>query len=270
MVADQHRPLRAGQLDRRGGDRAVRPDDPARAAAPEHVRPRITRVLQHPHDPRVAQHAPPQLARPRAAPRALREPPARERAEHPIRRAGRHERGEHVGDRRLDLLVGVDDRLAVLVIDVPDRESEPQLAALRGGALGALQPAGHHVQLGLGHLRLQPQQQPIVEVLQVIDPVSVQHQGVGQRAELKQPQEVRVVARQPRDLQPEDRADLAQTHPRDQLLVALPRVRIAARDAEIAVDDHDPLRLPTQPRRLLGDRVLTLGRADVQPHLRRR
>ena len=100
-----------------------------------------------------------------------------------------------------------------VVIDVPDRESEPQLAALRGGALGALQPAGHDVQLGLGHLRLEPQQQPIVEVLQVIDPVSVQHQGVGQRAELKQPQEVRVVARQPRDLQPENRADLAQTHP---------------------------------------------------------
>ena len=176
----------------------------------------------------MAQNAPPQLARPRAAPRTLREPPTRERTEHPIRRAGLKERREHVSDRGLHLLIGVNDRRAVLVIDIADREPEPQLAALRSGALGALQPAGHHVQLGLRHLRLEPQQQPIVEVLQVIDPVSVQHQGVGQRAELKQPQEVRVVARQPRDLQPEDRADLPETHPRDQLLVALPRVGIAA------------------------------------------
>jgi hypothetical protein len=176
----------------------------------------------------VAQNTPPQLARPRPAPRALREPPALERAKHPIRRAGLQERGEHVSDRRLHLLIRVDDRQAVLVIDETDRESEAQLAALRRRALGALQPAGHHVQLSLRHLRLEPQQQPIVEVLQVIDPVSVQHQGVGQRAELKQPQEVRVVARQPRDLQPKDRADLPQTHPRDQLLVAFPRVGIAA------------------------------------------
>ena len=39
-----------------------------------------------------------------------------------------------------------------------------------------------------------PEHQPVVEVLQVIDPVSVDDQGVGQRAELKQPLQLGVVS----------------------------------------------------------------------------
>ena len=97
----------------------------------------------------MRQRAPPQLARPRPTIGALREPPALESTDHAVGRAGLLERAEQIGDRRLDLLVGVDDRLTVLVVDVADREREPQLAALRRRALGALQARGDDVQLGL-------------------------------------------------------------------------------------------------------------------------
>ena len=54
--------------------------------------------------------------------------------------------------------------------------------------------------------------------LQVVDPVGVDHQRVGQPAVLKQPLGLGARARQPRDLKAEDRADLTQAHARDQLL----------------------------------------------------
>ena len=82
-------------------------------------------------------------------------------------------------------------------MDVPDREREPQLTALGRRAFGALQPASEDVQLGLTHGALQAEQQPVVEVVQVIDPVRVDDQGVGQRGQLEQPLEVRAGARQP-------------------------------------------------------------------------
>ena len=272
VIVDQHRPLGARQLGDGRRDRAVRADRPPRAVAAEHIRAGVTRVGEHRQHPRVRQLTPSHLARPRAAIGALREPAALEDADDAIGGAGLLERSEQVGDRGLDLFVGVDDRQALVVVDVADRQREPQLAALRGRALGALQARGDHVQLRLGHLRLQPEQQPVVEVLQVIDPVSVDHEGVGQRAELKQPLRLGVRARQPRDLQPEDRADLAQAHPGDQLRVPLPRLRVRepAGDPQIPVHDHDPLRLPPQPGGLLGQRVLTLGRAEVLPDLPRR
>jgi hypothetical protein len=188
----------------------------------------------------------------------------------PVRRAGLLKRPEQIGDRGLDLLVRIDHDLRVLVVEEADREREAQLAALGRGALGALHPGGDDVQFGLGHLRLQAEDQPVVEVMQVIDPVGVDDQRVGQPAELKQPVVLRVVAPQPRDLQAEDRADFPQAHPPDHLLVTLAQVRVAAGDAQIAVDDHDPLALPTQPRGLVREPVLALGRTRIEPHLRGR
>ena len=215
----------------------------------------------------MCQPAPAQLARPRAAVGAPREAPVLEHADDAVGRAGLPERSEHVGDRGLDFLVGVDDRLALGVIDQADGQHEAQLAALGGVALGALQTHGHHVQLGLGELTFDSQYQLVVEIAQVIDPVGVDHQRVGQPAVLKQPLGLGAGARQPRDLKAEDRAHLAQAHAADQLLVAPARVRLAAGETQVAVDGQDPLRLPTQPGRLLSQRVLAFGRAEVLAHL---
>jgi hypothetical protein len=170
------------------------------------------------------------------------------------------------------LLVGIDDPAALFVVAVADRQRDAQLAALSSVAAGAVHAHGHHVQLRLGQLTLDPEDELIVEVAQVIDPIGVDHQRVGQPAVLKQPLGLGGRARQARDLKPEDRADLAQAHARDQLLErpARPTVREPARDAEVAVDGQDLLRRPAELDRLLGQRVLALGRADVLAHLPRR
>ncbi len=129
---------------------------------------------------------PAQLAGPHPAVGAQREPPALERGDHLIGRPAGPEGGEHVSHRRLDLGVGVDHGVAVVVVDEPDRQREAQLPPAGGGTFGALQAAGQEVQLGLRHRPLEPQQQTIVEVRQVVDPVGVDDQGVGQAGQLQQ------------------------------------------------------------------------------------
>jgi hypothetical protein len=58
---------------------------------------------------------------------------------------------------------------------------------LRGSLFRALQPAGEQVQFRFGHGAFQPQQQPVVEVGQVVDAVAVDDEGVGQPGQFQQP-----------------------------------------------------------------------------------
>jgi len=163
----------------------------------------------------VGQPAPAQLPGPHPAVGTAREPPPGERPGHPVSRPGGGERGEHVTDRGGDLLIRIDDHHAVIVIDQPDRQRDAQLAAARGGPLGLVHPAGQPVQLSLAHLALEAQQQPVVDIGQVVNTVVVDDQGRGQAGQLQQPGEVGVGPGQAGDLQAEHRPDLAQAHPGD-------------------------------------------------------
>src|ERR1017187_1381257 len=100
--------------------RPVRADDLAGAPAAIYVRPGVGRVPQDPGGTRVGEPAPPDLPGPRPAVGTTGETPSGERAGHPVGRPGGGERGEHVADRRGDLLVRVDDHIAVVIVDEPD------------------------------------------------------------------------------------------------------------------------------------------------------
>jgi hypothetical protein len=117
VIVDQHRPLVARQLGDGRRDRAVAPHCTPGAIAAKHIRSRVARVGEHGQHPRVGQLTPAHLARPRPAIGALREPPPLEHANDAIGRAGLLERREHVADRGLDLFIGVDDRLPVIVVE---------------------------------------------------------------------------------------------------------------------------------------------------------
>src|SRR6266511_499230 len=69
------------------------------------------------------------------------------------------------------------------------------------------------------HRALQPQQQPVVEVGQLVNAVSIDHQRVDEPSQLQQAGQVGRRAGQARHLQAENGADLAQAHPPHQLLV---------------------------------------------------
>jgi len=65
---------------------------------------------------------------------------------------------------RTNLLVRIEDRLALVVDDVAHRQGEPQPAARGSGTLQCLKPTGEDVQLGLGHRPLDAAHQAIVDV----------------------------------------------------------------------------------------------------------
>ncbi len=67
------------------------------------------------------------------------------------------------------------------------------------------------MQLGFTHGAFEAEQQPVVEVGGVIEPVLVADQRSGQRADLKQPMPVGVVARETRDLKAEHDPGVADT-----------------------------------------------------------
>jgi hypothetical protein len=216
VSGDEDLPLVHRQPGGAGVDAAVGVDPAAGGVPAEHVGAGVAGVVQDADHPGVVELAPAQLPGPGAAVGAQREPASGERRDHPVGGSGRGERGEHVGHRGRDLLIGVDDGGAVLVVQVADRKRAAELTAGGGGAFRALQPAGEQVQLGLAHGAFQSEQQPVVEVGQVIDAVTVDQQRVGEAGQFQQPGQIGRGTGQPGDLQPEDGADLAQADPRHQ------------------------------------------------------
>ena len=267
-VADQRRPLLARQG--RHGGLAVGALAGALAAVDE--RAGVARVVQRAQHPPVAQRHPGELALALAAADRGGEQQALvvERLDDGARRAGAREGLEQVAQGVLDAGVGVEHDLAGGVIDQPDGERHLKLAAACLGEDAALQAGADEVQLGLRHRALEPEQQPVVEVAGVIEPVLVADQRARQRADLEQPVPVGVVARQPRDLEPEHDPGPAQADLGDQLLEALAVGRRGAGLALVGVDHDDPLGRPAERDRALAQRVLALGGLGVQGHLAQR
>ncbi len=117
--------------------------------------------------------------------------------------------GEQVGNRALDLLVGILDDDAVLVIDEADRQRMALFTAVGRGQLRPVQPAVQEMQLDLRHLALKAEQDPVVDVGQVVHAVDVDEQRVGQPGQLHQPGQVGIGPAEPGHLQAEHRADHA-------------------------------------------------------------
>ena len=250
--------------------RPVRVDDLAGAAPAIHVRPGVGRVAQDPGGAGVGEPAPPQLPGPCPAVGAAREPPPGERPGHPVGRPGGGERGEHVADRGGDLLIRIDGHAAVIVVDQADRQRDAQLAAPGGGLLGLVHPAGQPVELCFRHLALESQQQPVVDVGQVIDAVVVDDQGGCQAGQFQQAGQVRVGAGKPGDFQAEHRPDLAQADPGDQVLEPVAVRCRAPGQAQVGIDHLDGSAGPAQPGGLPGQVVLAQRGLGVLADLHQR
>jgi hypothetical protein len=117
--------------------------------------------------------------------------------------------------------VGIEDDATGGVVDQPDRQRGLQLAAARLGQDAALQPGADEVQLGLAHRAFEAEQQPVVEVGGIVEPVLVADQRPRQRADLQQPVPVSVVSGQSRDFEAEHDPRLAQADIGDEALEAL-------------------------------------------------
>src|SRR5687768_14796280 len=76
-------------------------------------------------------------------------------------------------------LVGIRHNAALLVIAIPDREREAQLAFLCLVQLPALEAHAQKMQFGLRHGPLQAEQKSVVELRRVVAAVLVDHQRSG-------------------------------------------------------------------------------------------
>ena len=106
------------------------------------------------------------------------------------------------------------------------------------------------MQLGLGHRALEPEQQPVVEVGRVIEPVLVADQRARERADLEQPVPVGVVAGQPGDLEAEHDPGAAHADVGDEPLEPFAVGGRGAGLALVGVDDDDVLDRPAQRDRV--------------------
>jgi len=95
------------------------------------------------------------------------------------------------------------------------------------------------VQFGLAHRALEAEQQPVVELAGRVDAVAVADQRPRQRAQIQELVPVRGRAREPRDLQGQDHADVSEADLGDEFAEADPRARPRRRVAGVLVDDDD-------------------------------
>ena len=122
------------------------------------------------------------------------------------------------------------------------------------------------MELRFAHGPLQPEQEPVVEVAGVVDPVLVQDERLGERADLQKPVPIGRVARQPRDLQAHDDARAPRADLRHPLLKAA-AVALGAGLAEIAVNHVNALGRPPERHGLLAQGVLARRALGILQHL---
>ena len=267
-VGHQRDPLLAGQ----GVEGLLAGAGEAFTAAAVGERAGVARVVQGAQHPPVLQRHPGQLALAGAGahPHREQQPVGGELLHGRARRAGAGEQGEQVPDGLLHPGIRVEHDLAGRVVDQPDRQAHAQFAAAGLGSLPADQAGPDEVQFGFAHGALQAEQQPVVEVGRVIQPVLVADQRARHGADLQQPVPVGVVAGQPGHLQAQHDPGAAHADLGDQPLEALPVGGAGPGLALIGVDGDDRLGFPAQRDRLLPQRVLARGGLGVGQHLPQR
>jgi hypothetical protein len=114
---------------------------------------------------------------------------------------------------------------------------------------------------------LEAERQPVVELAGMVEPVLVEDQGVGERADFQQPMPVGVVSGEPGYLQAEHDPGPAHADLCDQSLESFPVRGAGAGLALVGVDGDDLIGRPTQRDRALPQRVLPGRGLGVVQHL---
>ena len=114
------------------------------------------------------------------------------------------------------------------------------------------------MQLGLAHGALEAKQQSIVEHGRVINAVGIADERVGEAAEIEQAIPVGIVAGEAEDLETEHDPDMSKRDVRREPREAAALDDAGAGQAEIFVDDDDPLRRPAERSRPGGQGILAL------------
>src|ERR1700716_1864487 len=272
MVRNDDAPLILWHEAGLSADLAGRPNLLASLISPKHVSAGVRWVRQDAEHPRMGQAAPEQFAVPGASVRPTRKAQAEllEALTHGIGRALSFEQFKYHSNSTLHFLVGIKRNL-VIVENKADRQSEMQLTFAGLVELAAVEARADDVQLCLSESTLHAEHEAVVEVGWIVTSILVDDERAGDGAQLEQAMPVLVRSRQARGFQGEDRSDLAHGHIADQRLEVFAIGRLRAGLTEVAIEDSDPLRAPTESLRFAHQIVLALGALLVEadlPHRR--
>jgi len=151
-----------------------------------------------------------------------------------------------------------------------DRQVERQLAACGLGKKPCGKTAADRVQFEFGYRPLEPEQQAAVRATRIINTVPVGNQTTAESADIQERIPIRTVAGQPRDVDRQDKPDLAEADPADQFLEPTPLCGGGATQAEIGVDHINVGLMPSEIASALPQRVLQPQTFLIAHHLVRR
>ena len=166
---------------------------------------------------------------------------------------------EHHADDRADLFVGVEIEPPDGRPDVSDRRTHEDFTAGDLVEEPLPHPAAEEVQLGLGHDPREPEQEPVVVIGRVVEPILVGEQHAKHRTQFNELMPVLARAGQPAHLQAEDQPDVVEADLGEQSLKAQSSFGRGPALALIVVDDENAVRRPTELDGPIDEPVLAVG-----------
>src|SRR5215831_6161829 len=158
----------------------------------------------------------------------------------------------------------MEQHLAIRVApDKADRQAAPKLAAFCLIANAAVETRAQHVKLGFAHRAFETEQKPIVEERGMIDAVGIANERVGQAGEVDETMPIGIIAGEPRDLEAEHKTHPCERHFGGEVGKARSRHRARTGEAEIFVNDNDPILRPAELTGLARERILPFGRFAI-------
>jgi hypothetical protein len=265
MHIAQQDPLLARDLPR--GVLAVRQATVLGAA--EHERAGVARVVDDLSRPTVQELGPHQLALVRAAAQPAREQQLLrvELLDHRQTRSGASEGFEEQPHCPLHLRVRIEHDAVPSIMHKAYRHHLLELATPGAAQDATAQACLEHMQFRFAHRPLQAEQQAVVEVCRIIQPVLIEDKRVAERTQLEQSMPVGVVAREARHFQSEYDPDTTKTDLGDKALKALAVGGTRPGLPEVAVDNDDAIERPTERDGALAQRILALRALGVLEHL---
>ena len=217
----------------------------------------VAGIVENEQDLAVIGHRPPHLAMHSVGPGGQRHGVLAEPFQSLHRGPRTAERSEHEGDCLHDRAVGVEHDLVAVVVGQAEGKAHLEFAAPRLAALTAEQARADALHLVFRERALEPQEKPVVAVVGIVEAVFVEDQRVAEGGDLEEPLPVRCVAAQPRHLEAEDDAHLADGEAVHEVAEAVAVAAVFAGCALVVINGADALMGPAQRDCALAQPVLT-------------
>jgi len=269
MILDQNSPIGDGHFFDPGTEYAIRSDLLDGLISAMDIGAGIDGVLEHAEDTAAGKTAPNQPAIPDTpiGPLGKLKTGFGKTVHHPVGTPRLVERIKKEANDMLDLAVRIKNNTVFLIVDKTHRQRRSEFPFLRLVPFPSLEAGAQKMKLGLGHGPFEPQQELVVEVGRVVNPVLVDDHRIGESTQLQQSMPIGRGTGEPGGFQGKDGPDFAHGDIGRQALKIRSAVHLCSRNPQIAIQDSDPLGRPPQGHRFVSECILPLGALLVMAYL---